>query len=391
MRSIPLEVRTAVGAFFISLLATGAGAFPQDSTDAAKLPQVAPLVGEVRLWRGGSRLIEKPTAAFFVEEPDRLGSREGRPARVVIDSDLYVGLSGVEAGADQGLSIVRSEKKKLVLKLFRGRVVVESAEADVRVVTPHGAVEGRSAYFLVEATKSSTRIVAIDGNLKVTHDLGALDLKPGETATVQPKKPPVKGPAVDVETDIGWTKVLEEPSNLIRNSGFEEGLGDWETSFIDGRSLVTVDDKGVRGGKKSARIDFSNVDTSRISSAGANGDFSGYALWQCERNKLKPGSRYLLRFWFRAKDYAVDGAKAPLALYCDSNLVGRDGKTFLESPHVTGEWQCARFLLEAEGPDLGLYFPCLKNTGAKSILNGTLWLDDVLLVRLSMKAKPKSP
>src|SRR5262245_2478562 len=228
----------AIGALFAACLGV------QGTTASAPEPAVPvePQEGELRLWRFKADKAERVSGPVRVAPQDHLGSAAGTPARISVDGGLFATIKGVEAGAEEGLSVSRTDKK-ITLRLFRGKLVVDSVDVEVAVVTPHAKVEGKSVYFLVDASKESSRIVPIDGKLKLYPDLGGpLEAGPGETVTVAKGKEPVRGKSGNPEAEVLWTTSLETGKNLIKNPGFERGLEDWVVLKTATKTIVHVDD-----------------------------------------------------------------------------------------------------------------------------------------------------
>jgi hypothetical protein len=143
---------------------------------------------------------------------------------------------------------------------------------------------------------------------------------------------------------------------------------------------VHVDDRIVFSGRKSVRIDLPGIDFSEATVPAVNG-VSGCALYQV-REKLPPG-RYLLRFWIRTENYAVDGQEAQLTVGSYARQLARavDDPSPLICPRANGEWRCARFLVEPRPTEfIDLYFPKLKDSKSKA--SGTVWVDDIVLLPL---------
>jgi hypothetical protein len=354
-----------VQAIFILLLLSGVGGTQETTSDAS--PQVDPLSGEVRLWKPGAREAVKVAERVSVTPHHRLGSVG--VARIGINSDVIVTLNGVPLGADQGLS-VGGTGARLVLKLHRGTASVESGDTEIVLETPHGTVEGKKVYFIVEVTKEGTRALAVDGRLSFTNNLGQLPIEPGEGATSDGKKPPVKE-AGSIEKRLAWTSAAEAPANLLQNPGFEEGVRDWAGLATKERSLFSIDPQVARSGKQSLRVELPNVMPGRDTK-------SVYLLYQ-DRGKLAlKASRALLRFWVRADKFTIDGNPGAL----DVQVRFPNGKDLL-LPNVAlveGKWTCIRSFFTIEpGDSLELW---ISAVGKNQVLQGTLWFDDVLIALL---------
>jgi hypothetical protein len=337
---------------------------------------VQAISGEIQVWRHKTRTLEKSSTRFVVLPEDRIGSPAGAVSRITI-GDVVLILRGVEAGSASGLS-AQFSGKKLLLKLHKGSAVVESVETDVSVETPHGKVEGKTVYFLLEVQKDRSRLVAIDGPLSYTTTLGELTLEPGESAVADGKKAPVKLRETVAEKDLAWSSTAESPVNLVQNPGFEEDLTEWLGIEHQGRKLLTVEEKTVRSGKKAARISLPNL------VPGKDTGNRSWLLFEGHYGVLKAGTRYLFRAWVRAENYTCDGKEGAITIAMQWSLKDQayKGEFRKTVPVVPGAWKCVRFFVTPQADGFELYvFP---GTEGKPV-NGTLWLDDFFLAPLPEK------
>jgi hypothetical protein len=369
----------------------GAESSGQDTTVMLeRLPEVNPLAGDILVWRAQPRKAERVTLVSKITPQDRVGTAAGTLGRISIDAGCMVTLKGVTATEADGLSINRIGNV-LTVRLHHGRILVETFAVDFALETPNGRVEGKSVYFLAEVARESTRIVVIDGELKSSNDLGKMDIGTGETAVLRKSTEPAKGPPADPDKDLSGIAAAEEPYNLLKNPGFELDLKEWTSLKYANKPLATIDDKVLHGGKKSVRIQIPNIaltaDVVPLDNTG-NGQTAFYVL--LDDKSLKPGTRYLLRFWVRTEDYTVDGRSVPLTIL-SRGLVLPEGKGGFFSrctcPPAQKTWRCARFVLEAEprGSQFGINFPDLE----KGAFSGTIWLDDFFLAALPAKREEK--
>jgi hypothetical protein len=356
-----------------------------------RTPEINPLSGDILIWRAQSRKAEKVTQIAKVTPLDRVGTLGGSLGRISIDAGCVVTLKGVTATEGDGLSVDRVGKT-LTVRLHHGRILVETFAVDLALETPQGRVEAKSAYFLAEVSRESTRIVVIDGDLKISNDLGKMDLGSGETITVRKGTEPVKGPAADPDRDLAGVAAAEEPFNLIKNPGFEVDLKDWAPLRYANKSLATLDDKVVHGGKKSVRIQIPNIplssDVVPLDAAGG-GLTALYTL--LDPKILKTGTRYLLRFWLRTENYAIDGKPVPFSFVGRGLVLPENKGQFFSTcacPSAEKKWRCVRFVLEAEPPgnnQFGINFPAFS----AGSFSGTVWLDDFFLAPLPAKPEEK--
>lgn len=336
----------------------------QDQTETEQTMQVRRISGELRLLRPGA---SKPAPLKDVEKCtplDRLGTAGGMVARFCVDDRVFVMLRGVTASRDKGIGLEKKDQK-LVMKLYHGTMVVESYEAQFQVETPHGTLEGREAYVIIEASEKSTRVVSLEGRLTFTNSLGTVTLEPNQGAVAEAGKAPSEPREADAAREAGWT-TAEQPKNLIANGGYEEGLANWNAPSA-GDAKAEPDEKVFFSGKRSARARISKV---RI---------KGFArsISPSAEVTLQPGKRYLLRAYVRTQAYTVNGKPGTLGVL----IVGRDGsrKTSASDQHdCEGRWRCARVLFTASAEKHSVFL----QQDEDGVFDGTVWIDDWYLTEL---------
>lgn len=348
------------------LVAAAVGASAQDTSTEA-FPRVGPLSGDVRVWHGKAKRVDKLSEPMAVSPQDRLGCGDANVASFLIEPGVSVSLKGVEARAEEGLCVLVAEKR-LALRLYRGRVVVDSLNTDVAVETEQGKAVGR-AIFLVEATKGAARIVSLEGTLKVTSDLGPLDLRAGDAAMLKKGRLPFRVPAGPADVEAGWAFEAEAPLNLLKNGGFEHGLTDWMALTYKRQPVAHSDFKAARSGKRSLRIELSNTVIEDMNFDSPDNDQQNCIVYQKYPQKAP---RYLLRLWLKTEGLTVGGKEGRLLITCAGES--------LECPRAEGEWRCARFIVK-EG------YACLRLAvappdGGKSKVSGRVWIDDAFLAPL---------
>jgi hypothetical protein len=285
----------------------------------------------------------------------------------MVGSEVVVTLKGVDAGPEEGLS-VRSRDKKVQLKLYRGKILVESFDVDVAVDTPAGRVEGKSVAVVVEVTEEGTRIVPVDGRPNVSNSLGSLDAGPGETVTLKKGDAPSKKRS-GAEADLGWSGEADGSANLIQNPGFEDGLKSWLAVTVGGKPFAKLDHAIVHGGKASLRIDLQNESLVGmvVDSGFDSGDCAVY------QNRVFLPGKYLLRMWVRTENYAIRSKPAAPSVAL--------GGTLLECPSAAGQWRCARFIVEVTPNEYTRFRLPLNPEGNKNaVLSGTVWVDDICVI-----------
>lgn len=323
-------------------------------------PVVKPMSGKVSVWRKSADKVEAVEKEARVSPDDRLGTPNGEVAKFSTEGSLVVLMKGIKAGADRGMSLTRSGKK-LVVRVVKGSVVLESYEAEIEVVTPHAKAGGKSVYFIATVEDDKTTVVALEGKVTLSNDLGEVIVDEGETSTAGKGKAPQKPrPTVSSETD--WVRAADE-GNLIPNPGFEAGFDGWE--FTD--PPLREDQKVFHSGRKSARATL-NRESQSIPVFGA----------RTLKGVLKPGTRYLFRFYVRTESYARDGGPAVLKLGIDrtGKASWNDTKFHFEFEPSESDWAARRFSFEATTADVSFEVFSATERGRYT---GTIWFDDFYL------------
>jgi hypothetical protein len=368
----------------------------QDTTVSDQVAEIGPLSGEIVVLRAQSRKSERLTQVSKVTPQDRIGTAGGSPGRISIDAGCMVTLKGVTATEGEGLSVDRIGKT-LTVRLHHGRILVETFAVEMALETPQGRVEGKSVYFLAEVGRESSRIVAIDGELKVSNDLGKMDVGSGETVALRKGAGPAKGPPADPDKDLAGAAAVEEPFNLFKNPGFELDLKEWCCLRSAGKPLAVIDETTVHGGRKSVRIQFPNTSmTPPAVAADASGNGNAALCALLDSKGLKPGARYLLRMWLRTENYAVDGKPVPFS-FLSRGLVlpdqpAGDGSSLCRCPIAEKKWTCARFVLVArprsEKEPFVLNFP--DGGPDRGAFSGSVWLDDFFLAQIPARPEDRA-
>ena len=360
----------------------------QDATLPDKLPEVNPLSGDIVVLRPATKKIERMTQVSKLSPQDRVGTTGGTPGRVSIDTGCLVTLRGVTAAEGEGLSVARVGKT-LVVRLHHGHLLVETFAVEMALETPHGRIDAKSAYFLAEVGPETTRVIVIDGELKVSNDLGKLDVGSGDSAVIRKKAEPAKAPRGDSEKDLADAAAIEEPFNLIKNPGFEQDLKEWSSHRYANKPLATIDDKVVHRGKKSVRIQLPDIalfpPTIPLDPVGE----TNCAFYTMQDAKvLKQGGRYLLLFWIRTENFTVNGQPAPFKFLARGlafpDMSPAAKYSVCACPPAEKKWVCARFVVEArlagDKDRFGMNLP--DGPSGSGIFGGSVWLDDFFLAPL---------
>jgi hypothetical protein len=343
----------------------------QDTATApAEFIPIQVLTGNLSAWRAGGDKVEAIDKSGKVKPADRLGTLNGEAARFSTEGSLVVQLRGIKVSPGKGLAVER-RGGTLALKLYKGTIVVESYESDIEVETPFGKIGGKEVYFLATVDERGTKVVALEGKVTFTNDMGTVTLGEGMTTEADGGKAPA-APKPSSAADLETARAIEE-RNLIVNGGFENRLEEWKKDYM----AFFDDTKVFHTGRASGRFAL-------------NGDISNQPVLPPRTIKgvLKPGSRYLLRFYVRTENYCAAGKPADFKFAFDPSgkNVSKEGKQFL-CPASEGAWSVHRFMFEATTPDLWFAMYC---GDAKGPYTGQIWFDDFYLGEFpAAPAKPK--
>lgn len=335
--------------------------FAQDTTtapvDAIPLQVTG---GNLSVWRSAGDRVESIEKAGRVTSADRVGTPNGEPARFATEGALAVGLRGIRVSSGKGLALER-RGDRLVLKLYKGTLVVESYESGIELETPFGKVAGKEVYFVATVDEKTTKVVALEGRVGFTNDLGTVTVGEGMTSEAESGKgpsPPRPSPSKDVEA----VRTMEE-GNLIRNPGFENRLEDWKIEYLP----IIDDTQVVHSGHRSMRTILKDY-----------GPNQPITPPKTVKGGLKPGSRYLFRFYVRTENFLAAGKPAMFKLVLDRSgkNQGVDTQIHYLIPASEGAWSVHRYMFEATTTDLWFDIHCGVAPGPYS---GTLWYDDFFL------------
>ena len=317
--------------------------------------------GGLQAWRAGGDKIEPLEKAGRVSPADRLGTLTGDPARFSTEGALVVQLRGIKVSPGKGLAVER-RGGTLALKLYKGTVVVESYESDIEVETPFGKVQGKEVYFLATVDEKSTKVVALEGKVAFTNDLGGVRLGEGDASEAEAGKVPA-APRSASPAELEAIRSLEE-RNLISNPGFESRLQDWKgPDWIK----FAEDSKIVHSGRYSARASVDAYPSNQPM-------FPPRTL----KGVLKPGCKYLFRVYVRTEGFTASGKPGEFKLVLDRSgqNKGRDTSMHNVIPASEGVWTVHRFIFEALTPDLWLGMYCGDPPGPYT---GAVYFDDFFL------------
>lgn len=333
----------------------------QDTTTApAEFIPVQVVSGTLQAWRAAGDKVEALDKSGRVAPADRMGTLNGEAARFSTEGALVVQLRGIKVSGGKGLALER-KGGRLTLKLYKGTVVVESYESEIELETPFGKVGGKEVHFMATVDEKSTKVVAFEGKVTLTNDLGSATLGEGKSAEAEAgKAPSAPKPASGREIEIA--RAVEE-GNLVRNPGFENRLEDWKIEY-----LPIVDDPQVaHSGRRSMKVWFKDYP--------ANQPIFPPKL---VKGTLKPGSRYLFRFYVRTENFLNAGKPAEIKVVLDRKGKGEnvDSQFHYMVPASEGAWSVQRFMVEATTADFWVGMYCGNGPGPYS---GTIWYDDFYL------------
>lgn len=334
---------------------------PPSDTVTDTLPLVKPVYETLSVWRAGTGKAEAVKEALRVAPSDRLGSPTGGYVCFATEGDSLISLKGVRATESQGLAIER-QGTRLVMKVFEGRLLVESFQADLQIETPHGKVEAKAAAFLIELTGSKTRVVALDGSLTFSNSLGSVTVDAGRESEAGAKSAPGKTVAASGDP-LRDFDAASRSANLLKNGSFEEGLKDWNPLYPDkSECCTTLEERLAHTGRRSARLDVSN----RIFGPGPR---ASTFLYFSQAVDLVPGKRYLLRAYVRTE--CRKGTLRPTLVFNEK------AKGKLEN--TEGAWQLTRAVVTPAKAQSRIDVNA-KVEGDE--YDATLWVDSFFLVEL---------
>lgn len=353
----------------LGVLLLGAAAVQGQET-RAEIPDslgLRRLSGPLRVWRSLPAKVEDVRESDRVSKDDRLGTEGGEPARFAVEEGrLLVLLKGVAASRERGVGVAR-EGTKLRLRHYRGTMVVENFEADFRVDTPHGRLEGKSAYVLIEASEASTRVVAIEGKLTFAGDLGKITIQGGQEIVAEKDRPLAAARPADLSAVTALVAREEAATNLVANAGFEEEFAQW--SLPEREGVTPRIDPAARTGMKCCRIELKQA---RI----GQGGFPPVA-----EVSLVEGARYLVRVAVRVEGYTVDGRRGQVAIRLIELKGGKEvAKHFSKWITPGEEWRYLRFFFTASAKAARLQIG--RNLDGTHVYDGSILVDDWYLTPL---------
>ncbi|MBI2930033.1 MAG: hypothetical protein HYY16_00150 [Planctomycetes bacterium] len=343
-----------------------------NDTRAEPSVEVRPLSTNLRCWRGVSERTEKLEQPGFIFETDHLGTEGEEAGRFQTEGAQLVVLRGVRAAKEEGLSLSRRENR-LVLRLYKGSVLVQSHESDVdvEVETQHGRVTGKEVYFLVTVADDATQISVIDGKVTFSNTLGSVDVEDGMSSRASKGQQPTVA-----REDDSAKGAAGEPENLIPNPGFEQGLPPWSARAEprSGKLTLRLDRDVRRRGGSSLRVSLENT-----------GALSRLVPMRRVKKVLKPGTRYLFRLYYRVEDFKRNQGNGQLAVVIWTGELKQDPGEMLPDVFndrwdtVEGRWARYDCVFKATGPDIAFVVLLPEDPDATS---GTVWLDDFLLMEI---------
>jgi hypothetical protein len=316
--------------------------------------------GSLHAWRAAGDKVEGLEKSGKVAPADRLGTLNGEPARFSTEGALVVQLRGIKVSSGKGLALER-KGGKLTLKLYKGTVVVESYESEIELETPFGKVAGKEVYFVATVDEKSTKVVALEGKVTLTNDLGSVTIGEGMSSEADAGKAP-GAPRPSPPKDVEAVRAVEE-GNLIRNPGFENRLEEWKIEY-----LPILDDTQVfHSGRRSMKVTVKDFPPNQP-----------IFPPRFVKGTLKPGTRYLFRFYVRTENFTAAGKPADFKVVLDRS--GRGSGADTQNHHLVpasdGTWSVHRFMVESTAQDFWFAMYCGDKPGPYT---GTIWFDDFFL------------
>jgi len=346
----------------------------QDPTTPEEQPKIRHLAGELSIWRAATSRVDAVAKErdAYVAKDDRIGTPRGTPAKFLAADALLVLLDRVTAAKDRGLGVERTKEGTVLLKMYRGNLVVESVESKFAVVSDeHGTVTpgGSRSYFIATVDDTSMKVVALEGQLKFTTSLGTTVLvEEGQTLRVDRGAKEAPKPTVTRPEDARVPS-LGEAVNLVFNPDFSAGLKDWFLQdLLPSTVSVTVDKDRARSAPASARA--------TMKSTAQNDPIFAQKIVK----GLTAGTRYTVRFYVSAERW-VDERGEPAVIKVGVDRSGaatfHDTKHHYEFSVMEGRWVSRRIDFEATGSSVRIAFFAPTREGRYS---GSLWFDDFCVV-----------
>jgi hypothetical protein len=337
----------------------------QEDTTAEALPAVRPISGDLHVWRHAQDKLEPIKESMGVAPADRLGTRKDKYATLVTDDGTLISLSSVEVGHERGLALERT-KGQLLIKIYRGKVVLDSVQTTVRVETPNGAVEGARSCFVVKVDGEKTDVRVVEGPVTFTHPLGTIKIGDGQESsagrTTRPSDPKPAEPEKAASDLLPHDGVL----NLIKNPGFEDGLKNWSVETFEGRERVSLETALSHGGSRSVRLEISN----RVYGTGRPEGWLGFK----QNLGLTPGKHYLFRAYVRLD--AREGVVKPFF-----SISGSGGPKWTVDPAEKGWRRVGGIYVPAPNDKSGPRVS-IEATVESDRYDAVLWADDFLLLEV---------
>ena len=334
----------------------------QDGTTTDALPTVRSVTGDLHVWRHAQDKLDAVKDAVRVAPGDRLGTRKDKFGLLVTDEGTMISLSGVEVGHERGLSLERT-KGQLLIKIHKGKIVLESFQTAVRVETPNGAVEGSRAHLVVQVEGEKTKVTAVDGTFSFSNSLGTVKVEGGQESSADRTTRPSEPKRADVEKAVGEVAPIEG-QNLIKNPGFEDGLTNWAAEPIDGREAIALENAGHAGGR-SVRLEISN----RVF-----GKERPTWLGFKQNLALTSGKKYLFRAYVRLE--TREGAVKP---FCSIGAIG--GPRWMVDPAEKG-WRRVGGVYAVEAGGDVRHRISIEVQIETEKYDAMLWADDFMLLEL---------
>lgn len=334
--------------------------FQETTITPAEFIPVQVLNGNLQAWRAAGDKVEPLEKSGRVAPADRMGTLNGEAAKFTTEGALVVQLRGIKVSSGKGLGLER-KGGRLALRLFKGTVVVESYESEIELETPFGKVGGKEVYFVATVDEKSTKVVALEGRVTLTNDLGSVTLGEGTSSEADAGKAPT-APRPSSAREVEAARAIEE-GNLVRNPGFENRLEDWKIEYLP----IIDDPQTFHSGRRSMKVWFKDYP--------ANQPIFPPKL---VKGTLKAGSRYLFRFYVRTENFLNAGKPAEIKVVLDRKGKGDNVESQFHYmvPASEGAWSVHRFMVEATTTDFWVGMYCGNGPGTYS---GTIWYDDFYL------------
>ncbi|HXG48029.1 MAG TPA: FecR family protein, partial [Methylomirabilota bacterium] len=213
-----------------------------ERSDAATQPsRVIEAAGVVEFQAGGRPPWLAATNGLALRPGDRLRTRAGSRAGVQFSDRSVLRLS-----EDTILEIQpprRTEKRRFRLPVGSIFFLHREQPADLEFETPvaSGAIRGTEFILEADAVSATTRLALLEGQVELSAADQTVTLQGGEQARIEPGRPPVKSPLLEIASLVQWTlyyPAVVNPEDLPFDAGDRSALNPVLIAYQSGDLLA---------------------------------------------------------------------------------------------------------------------------------------------------------